>query len=123
MPPNAAWPVVVHVHGGAFFMGGGSNRVYNSSMFTSNGMIFVTFNYRVGILGFYRHPDLTATQPNAPTNFGLLDQALAFEWIFRNIKSFGGTPFFCLMLSISFFHRICISPMEFFFFVAFFVER
>jgi para-nitrobenzyl esterase len=96
-----AMPVLVHVHGGAFFIGGGSNRVYNATPFTSKGIIFVTLNYRLGVLGFYRHPDLTSAQPNAPTNFGLLDQALAFKWIRGNIREFGGMHncFDCLQRS------------------------
>jgi para-nitrobenzyl esterase len=47
-------------------------------------------NYRLGLFGFWRNPELTAKQPSAPTNFGLLDQQAALDWIHKYIQYFGG---------------------------------
>lgn len=54
------------------------------------GVVLVSFNYRLGLLGFFAHKELTSLDLNHPTNFGLLDQLLALEWINANIHYFGG---------------------------------
>ena len=57
------------------------------------GLVVVTINYRVGVLGFLAHPELTKeSEHNASGNYGLLDQLAALEWIKRNIAAFGGNP-------------------------------
>ncbi len=50
----------------------------------------VSVNYRVNLFGFLSHPELTATQPEAPSNFGHLDQLAGLKWVVRNIEAFGG---------------------------------
>ena len=52
----------------------------------------MTVNYRINSFGFLAHPELTLQQPDAPTNFGNLDQQAGLKWIIRNIKEFGGNP-------------------------------
>jgi para-nitrobenzyl esterase len=54
--------------------------------------VVVTVNYRVNVFGFFAHPELTAKAPEAPTNFGHLDQQFGTRWVKRNIKAFGGDP-------------------------------
>ena len=57
------------------------------------GAVFVSFNYRIGALGFMAHPELSAETPyGASGNWGLLDQVAALQWINRNIGAFGGDP-------------------------------
>lgn len=81
-----SYPVVVYIHGGAFFAGTGGPSVTGADYFMdSNDVIFVTMNYRLGPLGF-----LSTGDSNMPGNFGLKDQALAIEWVRKNIKFFGG---------------------------------
>jgi carboxylesterase type B len=87
------WPVVVYIHGGAFAVGAGSSRHVNGAMWAaSHHVVFVSINYRLGVLGFYRSEALTAEQPETPANHGLLDQRTALLWIQRHIASFGGDP-------------------------------
>jgi len=59
----------------------------------SKGIVAVTLNYRLGIYGFFAHPELTSESPNrASGNYGFLDQATALKWVQRNIAAFGGDP-------------------------------
>ncbi|XP_043467863.1 uncharacterized protein LOC122502062 [Leptopilina heterotoma] len=78
-------PVMVFIHGGAFFFGAGND--YKANYIMDKNVIFVTINYRLGIFGFLSTADLTA-----PGNFGMKDQVLALKWIQKNIKFFGGDP-------------------------------
>jgi para-nitrobenzyl esterase len=79
-------PVLVWIHGGGYFMGAGSN--YNARRMATRGeAIVVTFNYRLGVFGFFGHPGL----PGSGT-FGLADQQAALAWVQRNIAAFGGDP-------------------------------
>ncbi|XP_026327679.1 venom carboxylesterase-6-like [Hyposmocoma kahamanoa] len=82
---NANLPVMVFIHGGAFMYGSGS--VYDPTFIMDWDMVVVTFNYRVGPLGF-----LSTGDKAAPGNIGLKDQAFALHWIKKNIKVFGGNP-------------------------------
>ena len=52
----------------------------------------MSLNYRLGLFGFFAHPELTAADPENPTNFGLLDQIVALKWIKKYISYFGGDP-------------------------------
>ncbi len=93
-PKNAARaPVMVWIHGGAFWGGAGSQAIYDGSTFAAHGVVVVTINYRLGVLGWLAHPGLSAESPDGMSgNYGLLDQIAALEWVKRNISVFGGDP-------------------------------
>ena len=88
--PDARLPVMVWIHGGAFVIGAGSQNLYDGTALAKRGAIVVTFNYRLGALGFFSHPALDRPEPNGPVNFGLLDQIAALRWVQANIAAFGG---------------------------------
>jgi para-nitrobenzyl esterase len=84
-------PVMVWIYGGGFVNGGASPAVYDGSQFAKDGIVLVSFNYRLGNLGFFAHPALSAEQPQFPAvNFGVMDQIAALKWVKRNIAAFGG---------------------------------
>lgn len=86
-------PVMVWIHGGGFIGGSGSMRLYDGAPLAARGdVVVVTVNYRLGILGFLAHPDLTDEASGAAGNWGLLDQIAALQWVRDNITSFGGDP-------------------------------
>lgn len=87
-------PVMVWIHGGAFRFGSGESPLYDGTAFAKDGVVLVTLNYRLGLLGFFAHPALTReAQPGAPLgNYGLMDQMAALRWVQNNIASFGGDP-------------------------------
>jgi para-nitrobenzyl esterase len=88
---SAKLPVMVWIYGGGFVNGGSSPAVYDGSQFARQGIVFVSFNYRLGRFGFFAHPALTAEANGAPTgNFGYMDQIAALKWVQRNIAAFGG---------------------------------
>ncbi|MCB2047469.1 MAG: carboxylesterase family protein [Novosphingobium sp.] len=86
-------PVLVSIHGGAYAFG--SNRYITDQGLTpllEKGVVLVAPNYRVGRLGFFAHPALTAEAGRGTGNFWLSDQVLALDWVRRNIAKFGGDP-------------------------------
>jgi carboxylesterase type B len=86
-------PVFVYIYGGANVEGSGSIPAYDGEGLASKGLVVVTFNYRVGVLGFLSHPDLTRESSyHASGNYGLLDQIAAVRWVHDNIAAFGGDP-------------------------------
>lgn len=86
-------PVFVWIYGGRFIAGSGSELAYEGSGLASKGVVVVTLNYRVGILGFLATPELSAESGhNASGNYGILDQAAALKWVQENISAFGGDP-------------------------------
>ena len=85
-------PVLVWIYGGAFIGGGTSFPVYGGDAFARQGIVFVSFNYRLGRLGFFAHPALTAEAAGPLGNYAYLDQIAALEWIKSNIAVFGGDP-------------------------------
>ena len=89
---SAKLPVMVWIHGGAFVIGAGSQSLYDGTALAKRGAVVVTFNYRLGALGFFAHPALDRAEPNGPVNFGLLDQIAALRWVQANIAAFGGDP-------------------------------
>lgn len=89
---NEKLPVLFVVHGGAFQWGYPNEMEFNAENVAKRGIVVVTISYRLGIFGFLAHPELTVENPNAPTNFGLLDQQAALMWVVRNIAAFGGDP-------------------------------
>lgn len=88
---DTSLPVMVYIHGGAFVEGSGSVRVYDGEELAKKGIIVVTLNYRLGVLGFLAHPELSAESPhNVSGNYGMLDQLAALKWVKSNIARFGG---------------------------------
>jgi para-nitrobenzyl esterase len=91
--PGARLPVMVWVHGGSFTGGSGSNAIYDGTHFAEKGVVLVTVNYRLGRLGFFAHPALTAESPAGPLgNYGLMDNVAALRWVKANVAAFGGDP-------------------------------
>jgi len=93
--PGSKLPVVVFVHGGAYFLGSGERRWLDPTKFcvqaleNNKPIIFVSINYRLGLLGFLHSPEAPDL---LPSNNALHDQIRAFEWIRENIAGFGGDP-------------------------------
>jgi para-nitrobenzyl esterase len=86
-------PVYVWFYGGGFAAGSGDEARYDGESFAKHGIVVVNVNYRLGIFGFFAHPELTQESPHkASGNYGLLDQVAALEWVRRNIAAFGGDP-------------------------------
>ena len=86
-------PVVVYLYGGAFVSGGASCDIYDGEELAKKDVVFVTFNYRLGIFGFLAHPELTAeSEEGISGNYALLDQIAALTWVKENIRQFGGDP-------------------------------
>ncbi|MGK6320903.1 carboxylesterase/lipase family protein [Sphingomonas sp. DT-204] len=86
-------PVFVWIHGGALVGGYGHEGTYDGARMAAKGMIVVSINYRLGILGYLAHPALSAESPEGISgNYGLLDQIAALRWVKRNIGAFGGDP-------------------------------
>ena len=90
---NAKLPVAMWIHGGAYRNGFGHENEFDGVAWAEHGVILVTINYRLGILGFLAHPELTAENSNHSSgNYGILDQVAALKWIKENIAQFGGDP-------------------------------
>ncbi len=86
-------PVMVWIHGGGFSMGAPLESTYFGEKLTQEGVIYVSVAYRLGVLGFLAHPELSAESPHKVSgNYGLLDQIAALQWVNRNISAFGGDP-------------------------------
>ncbi|MFJ8015528.1 carboxylesterase/lipase family protein [Streptomyces sp. NPDC096339] len=83
--PAAGLPVMVWLHGGAHTRGSSAVPVYDGAAFARDGVVLVSCNFRLGVLGYGLFPD-------APANRGLLDQIAALEWVRDNIAAFGGDP-------------------------------
>ena len=82
---DAGLPVMVWFHGGGYGVGASGMPEYDGARLARDGVVVVTFNYRVGIEGF-------AHLEGAPANRGLLDQVAALEWVRDSIRGFGGDP-------------------------------
>ncbi|MEK8052703.1 carboxylesterase family protein [Ideonella sp. DXS22W] len=82
-------PVLVWVHGGAFYLG--RSNGYTPTRLVEQGITVVTLNYRLGALGYLAHPALNDANGRSG-NYGLLDQVAALQWVRRNIAAFGGDP-------------------------------
>lgn len=87
-------PVFVWIHGGSLTTGAGSQAMYDGArMAREQGLVVVTINYRLGVLGYLAHPGLSAeSEQGISGNYGLMDQILALKWVERNIAAFGGDP-------------------------------
>jgi para-nitrobenzyl esterase len=89
----AKQPVMVWIYGGAYTEGAGSSPYSVGDKLAKKGVIVVTFNYRLGSLGFLSHPELTSESPHhASGNYALMDTIAALKWIKANIAAFGGDP-------------------------------
>jgi para-nitrobenzyl esterase len=86
-------PVMVWSHGGGYTMGSGDSPQFDGEALAAKGVILVTYNYRLGVFGFFAHPDLTReSEKNASGNYGLMDLAAVLRWVRKNIAAFGGDP-------------------------------
>jgi para-nitrobenzyl esterase len=91
--PSRKLPVMVWIYGGGFVNGGSSPAIYAGTAFAKRGIVFASFNYRLGRFGFFAHPALSKESPNGLLgNYGFMDQIAALRWIQRNIAAFGGDP-------------------------------
>jgi para-nitrobenzyl esterase len=86
-------PVMVWIHGGALTAGAASVAGYDGEQLARKGVVVVTINYRLGVFGFFAHPELSKESDHAASsNYGLLDQIAALQWVQKNIAAFGGDP-------------------------------
>ena len=86
-------PVFVYIYGGGFSEGSAQVPVYDGEGLAKKGLVVVTFNYRVGVLGFLVHPALAVESAHHVSgNHGMLDQVAALQWVHDNIAAFGGDP-------------------------------
>ncbi|TCM99703.1 para-nitrobenzyl esterase [Paenibacillus sp. BK033] len=85
-------PVFVWYFGGGLQVGHPSEMEFDGERIARRGVVVVTVNYRLNAFGFLCHPEITAEAPDAPANFGHLDQQAATRWVKRNIAAFGGDP-------------------------------
>lgn len=86
-------PVIVWIHGGGYYGGTAAVPLFDGANLARRGAIVVTLNYRLGIFGFFAHPELSAESPDrASGNQGILDQIAALRWVRHNIAAFGGDP-------------------------------
>lgn len=84
-------PVMVWIHGGTLIWGTAHSRMYDGRNFARRGIVLVSINYRLGVLGYLAHPELSSeSADHVSGNYGLLDQMAALRWIRQNIGSFGG---------------------------------
>ncbi len=89
--PAAKLPVMVWIFGGGFVFGSGSSPSNSGVQFAKQGVILITFNYRVGRFGFFAFPALSKEHPEEPKgNYAYMDQIAALKWIQQNIAAFGG---------------------------------
>jgi carboxylesterase type B len=85
-------PVLVWYFGGGYQWGYTAEMEFDGEHLASRGIIVVSVNYRLGLFGYLAPPELTKEAPEAPANFGLLDQKAGLHWVYENIKAFGGDP-------------------------------
>ncbi|MFJ7299189.1 carboxylesterase/lipase family protein [Streptomyces sp. NPDC099088] len=93
--PSAAElrPVLVWIYGGGFREGTGAQPRYDGEKLAGNGLVVVTFNYRLGSFGFLATPELSEESEHGSSgNYGLLDCVAALRWVRENIQGFGGDP-------------------------------
>jgi para-nitrobenzyl esterase len=91
--PSTPLPVMVWIYGGGFQAGAASEPRQDGENLVKKGVVVVSMNYRLGIFGFFSHPELTKESGhNASGNYGLMDQTAALQWVHDNIAAFGGDP-------------------------------
>jgi para-nitrobenzyl esterase len=90
---NEKLAVMVWIHGGGFTAGTPAETTYHGEWLAKKGVIVVSVGYRLGVMGFLAHPDLSAENPNRVSgNYGLLDMIAGLKWVQKNIGKFGGDP-------------------------------
>lgn len=82
-------PVLVWIHGGGYVGGSGNMGDDTIQHWVEQGIVLVSFNYRLGALGIFSHPNVRA---DAGANYSVMDMVAALEWVQQNIASFGGNP-------------------------------
>ena len=93
LQPAKPLPVMLWIHGGGHRFGYGNQGFSDSNALPKRGVVQVNINYRLGIWGYFAHPELVAEDPDGSTgNYGLLDQIAALRWVRQNIARFGGDP-------------------------------
>jgi len=93
-PPRPGRPVMVWLHGGANMGGaGGADPLYDGTVLIRHDVVLVNVQYRLGIFGFFAHPELSRESAHGSSgNYGILDQIAALRWVRDNIAAFGGDP-------------------------------
>jgi para-nitrobenzyl esterase len=85
--------VMVFIHGGGYVVGGSKERFYyGDALATKGDVVVVTFNYRIGLLGFFDMSGIGGSKYNPSADAGIMDQLLALKWVKENISAFGGDP-------------------------------
>lgn len=90
--PQEKQPVLIWFFGGGLQWGYPSEMEFDGERLARRGIVVVTVNYRINVFGFLAHPEISRDQPDAPANFGNLDQQAGIRWVVRNIAAFGGDP-------------------------------
>jgi para-nitrobenzyl esterase len=114
--PAAKLPVMVWIFGGGFVFGSGSSPSNSGVQFAKQGVVLITFNYRVGRFGFFAFPALSREHPEEPKgNYAYMDQIAALQWVQQNIAAFGGDPNNVTIFGFSAggvsVHSLLVSPM------------
>lgn len=109
-------PVMVWIHGGGFVGGSGASPITAGTQFAKQGVVFVTFNYRLGRFGFFAFPGLSQEHPEElKGNYAYMDQIAALQWVKRNIEAFGGDPGNVTLFGFSAggvsVHSLMVSPL------------
>jgi len=89
---GASLPVMVWIYGGGFTYGSASSPTYDGTRLAEQGVVVVSFNYRLNVLSGFAHPLLSKESGHGSGNYGLLDQIAGLNWVKRNVKAFGGDP-------------------------------
>ena len=90
--PNSKLPVMFWIHGGGYSGGSASEPRHNGDALPTMGVVLVTINYRLGVLGFFASADLAKEANGSAGNYGMLDMVAALQWVKANIQKFGGDP-------------------------------
>ncbi len=90
--PDERLPVFVWYFGGGLQVGNTAEMEFDGERIARRGIVVVTLNYRLNVFGFLCHPGISKEAPEAPANFGHLDQLAGTQWVKRNIAAFGGDP-------------------------------
>jgi para-nitrobenzyl esterase len=86
-------PVIVWIYGGGLSSGSANCDIYDGTEMAKQGIVFVSINYRVGIMGFMAHPELSNESSDKTSgNYGFHDQIAALKWVKNNIEKFNGDP-------------------------------